>query len=671
MSQRVLIVDDELLLAKDVANTLAASGYEVHIVQDGPSALVESQQFKPDIILLDLVLPTMSGLAVCAELRRLPATRRVPIVMLTARDDEDNITRAFAAGADDYITKPVKKYELIPRLGAHLRSKRLLDELEQQTRDRTLLLELQNTLASRFDLRQILRVVASRLIEAIHVERCSIILIEPGADAGVVVVASEDPNVQDIKLELKNYPEIVETMQTRAPLVVPDADHHPVFAEVKPKQVRAAILFPMLVTNEVIGVMLLRSSQPIEALSTRELTFGQTVASATAVAVRNARMFSGIAEESVRLDVERREVAERLELVRRFEDFISGAADGMLTMNENGIITFANRAAAEMLNINAGEGLNVDFLAYVEARDRDRIRAIISQSQSAHVTSVFDVPIVLAGERRILSASISSFMHRHGATLFTFRDITRDRQNAVELKRTKDFLENLIDSSVDPIVAWTPAGEVVIMNKAAESVFGFSEKEHPRAPDLFGATGAEEIMRDLRSPERGGVGKLDLSRREITNKAGEKIPVNFTAALVYQDGQETAVVGIFADLRERLRIENKLSLAQEKLQMSEKQAVIAELAGTTAHELNQPLTSIMGYAELLKKKIQDEALKRPLEVIAREAERMAEIVRKIGRITKYETKTYVGSTRIVDLDASVSEEEGAVVIPGPDKGRPS
>ena len=208
MSQRVLIVDDELLLAKDVANTLAASGYEVHIVQDGPSALVESQQFKPDIILLDLVLPTMSGLAVCAELRRLPATRRVPIVMLTARDDEDNITRAFAAGADDYITKPVKKYELIPRLGAHLRSKRLLDELEQQTRDRTLLLELQNTLASRFDLRQILRVVASRLIEAIHVERCSIILIEPGADAGVVVVASEDPNVQDIKLELKNYPEI-------------------------------------------------------------------------------------------------------------------------------------------------------------------------------------------------------------------------------------------------------------------------------------------------------------------------------------------------------------------------------------------------------------------------------------------------------------------------------
>jgi PAS domain S-box-containing protein len=657
MPQRVLLIDDEKLLAEEIARLLGPAGYEVKIVHDGPAALAESQTFKPDIILLDLVLPSMSGISVCAELRRLPLTRRCPIVMLTARDDEDNISRAFAAGADDYITKPVRRYELIPRLGAHLRSKRLLDELEQQSRDRTLLLELQNTLASRFDLRQILRVVASRLIEAINVERCSIILIEPGTEVGVVVVASEDPAVQDIKLNLNNYPEIIETMETRAPLVVPDSETHPLFAETKPAQVRASILFPMLVTNDVIGVMLLRSSRPIEALSVRELTFGQTVAAATAVAVRNAKMFSGIAEESVRLDVERREVAERLELVRRFEDFIAGAHDGMVTIDANGIITFANRAAAQMLQIAAGDALNIDFLAFVEPRDRSRIKGLIVASQGGQVSQVFDVPILLAGERRILSASISSFMHRHEATLFTFRDVTSDRQNAVELKKTKDFLENLINSSVEPIVAWMPTGEVLLMNSAAEQVFGFTLADKLNAVDLFGASGAEEIMRDLRSPERGGVGKLELSRRDLSSKSGEKIPVNFTAALVYEDGQETAVVGIFADLRERLRIESKLSHAQEKLQMSEKQAVIAELAGTTAHELNQPLTSIIGYTELLKRKNQDEAFKKPLDVIAREAERMAEIVRKIGRITKYETKTYVGSTRIVDLDASTEQSE--------------
>ena len=104
-------------------------------------------------------------------------------------------------------------------------------------------------------------------------------------------------------------------------------------------------------------------------------------------------------------------------------------------------------------------------------------------------------------------------------------------------------------------------------------------------------------------------------------------------------------------MRERLKIEQRLAQAQEKLVVTEKQALIAELAGTTAHELNQPLTSVMGYSELLKKKLSPEDSNyRAVDIILREAERMAEIVRKIGRITRYETKAYVGSTKMIDLD---------------------
>ena len=109
-------------------------------------------------------------------------------------------------------------------------------------------------------------------------------------------------------------------------------------------------------------------------------------------------------------------------------------------------------------------------------------------------------------------------------------------------------------------------------------------------------------------------------------------------------------------MRERIKIEQRLAQAQEKLVVTEKQALIAELAGTTAHELNQPLTSVMGYSELLKKKMSPEdAHYRAVDIILREAERMAEIVRKIGRITRYETKAYVGSTQILDLDKSAGE----------------
>ena len=127
--------------------------------------------------------------------------------------------------------------------------------------------------------------------------------------------------------------------------------------------------------------------------------------------------------------------------------------------------------------------------------------------------------------------------------------------------------------------------------------------------------------------------------------------------MIYEGGKATATFGIFTDLRERVRVEQQLAQAQEKLEMSEKQALVAELAGATAHELNQPLTSVMGYAELLLRRAESASpIARAAEVIHSEAQRMAEIVRKIGRLTRYETKSYVGDQRILDLDRASGDD---------------
>jgi len=100
-------------------------------------------------------------------------------------------------------------------------------------------------------------------------------------------------------------------------------------------------------------------------------------------------------------------------------------------------------------------------------------------------------------------------------------------------------------------------------------------------------------------------------------------------------------------------MERRLKEAQSALIQTEKQAAIAELAGSAAHELNQPLTAVMGYAELLLKKLSaDDPNRRFVQTLYEEAERMAAVVKKIGRITRYESKSYVGGTRIVDLDKS-------------------
>lgn len=91
--------------------------------------------------------------------------------------------------------------------------------------------------------------------------------------------------------------------------------------------------------------------------------------------------------------------------------------------------------------------------------------------------------------------------------------------------------------------------------------------------------------------------------------------------------------------------------------MSERQAVAVELAGMAAHELNQPLTSILGYSEMLKRKIvEGDPSRKALDVISRETERMAAIVRKLGQITAYQTKPYVGSSQILDLGKKETDE---------------
>ncbi|WP_330184630.1 response regulator transcription factor [Nocardia sp. NBC_01503] len=114
----VLIVEDEESLADPLAFLLRKEGFEVTVVGDGPSALAEFDRSGADIVLLDLMLPGMSGTDVCKQLR---ARGSVPVIMVTARDSEIDKVVGLELGADDYVTKPYSSRELIARIRAVLR----------------------------------------------------------------------------------------------------------------------------------------------------------------------------------------------------------------------------------------------------------------------------------------------------------------------------------------------------------------------------------------------------------------------------------------------------------------------------------------------------------------------------------------------------------------------
>ncbi|PQA88439.1 phosphate regulon transcriptional regulator PhoB [Hyphococcus luteus] len=118
---KVLIVEDEDALSTILEYNLAKEKFEVAIATDGEEGLLKVEEFGPDIIILDWMLPKVSGIEVCRRIRSKPETRNIPIIMLTARSEEADRIRGLETGADDYLTKPFSTAELIARLKAILR----------------------------------------------------------------------------------------------------------------------------------------------------------------------------------------------------------------------------------------------------------------------------------------------------------------------------------------------------------------------------------------------------------------------------------------------------------------------------------------------------------------------------------------------------------------------
>lgn len=654
-------------------------GHELIVDETGDLEDVVIGEADADAGVIMVVGEELAG-ALIAELA---ATRDASTGVVVVTGNDGSAARFIEAGALDVWRWPLQKEEIPARVRALLRVASANATLAEKQRDARSMLELTQTLASSLEFSEILYTVVRRIAETVRVERVSIVLAPPsddrregepawraGHEVGYVVAASDNQGITNLRIDLPKYPEILEVLRTRAPVTIHDPATHPLLEgirnEVPTGMLGAISLLPITWQDEVMGALFLRAPPGRGALSEREMSFCGIVANATAVALRNARVMQTLRDQTQQVNFARFEAERRLRGLKRYADLFASAADGLAAIDASGRVLFANPRAYDIIGTTEAEVGGQSVLDLLPASERRRLAHQWRQIRRGRFPRELDIRLRAraaadgASRERIVCASFSALQDSEGAVLLSFRDVTEERAMAAELSRTKEFLEGLIQATVDAIIASDMKGNVLLFNRGAERIYGWSAAEvigKRKVTDLYPQGGAHEVMRLLKSGAHGGVGKLEQIRFEAVDSGGNRIPIYLSAAILYDDKKPVATVGIFTDIREKLRVEERLAHATEKLALTEKQAIVAELAGTTAHELNQPLTSVMGYAELLRRKLAAGSPEHhAASTIVHQTERMADIVKKIGKITKYETKTYVGGAKILDLDRATEGE---------------
>ncbi|MFO0664705.1 MAG: PAS domain S-box protein [Polyangiaceae bacterium] len=698
----ILVVDDDAVSRHVLCQALSALGVPVIAADTGAHALAEMRKECPSLILLDVVMPDIDGYELLATIRGDAVLSEVPVIVLTAVDAEDEIARAFEAGADDFVRKPFRPVELLARVRGQQRLRGSIDQLAKRERDTQLVLELTQTLSSNLDFRGILFTVVQRIAEVVLVDRVSIVLVREEGDVGYVVAASDDEQLRDLPIDLSGYPEIRRAVETGEPVIIRDATDARQPSE-RPLQVgsysatmrspavsappalssppsskagdpasepipfRSAAILPIVYEGRATGVLFLRS-HAVDSFGHRETALCRIVASAMAIALRNARVLQSLREQTQQVTVARFEAERKLRSLQRYADFFESSADGIIVLDLDGHVLFSNPKAHEISGHDgkALQGLGFHRLFSISAEDVTQLFEGFSRGEFPEGA---DFGLTRpSGETRIVNTSFTSVLREEGAILCSFRDVTQERAMEAELIKTKDSLQRVIDSSFDAIVSADMSGTVTIFSRAAERIFGrpASSVVGTSVRLLYPPGQAEHIMRQIRS----GGGRIEELQSEVLDANGRTVPVSFSGALVHDGGRVIGSVGIFTDLREKKRMEQQLQQAQEQIIAQERQAIIAELAGTAAHELNQPLQVVLAYAQLMQRKLSGESpVREAVDVVATEVQRMADIVRKIGRITKYETKDYMGTQRILDLDRA-SPESDAKVPSSKQLGRP-
>ncbi len=362
---RILVADDRMDNITLLTRYLEYEGYECIAARDGQETLDKMRDEQPDLVLLDVDMPRKDGFEVLQEARGDAAIQHIPVIILTAaRAEASDVQSGLNLGADDYVTKPFDRHELMARIRAKLRVKEAEDVIRRRNRELSILPEIGKGLGARSNLNELLNIVLRRSAETLGAIVSYVQIVNPEGGEPI----RKKFSTSEIEMEFPNLDEFWQLIEESGEgLIISDTRKDERWQAGQLNLLHSAIIVPMFGRTSLLGLLILAHEQA-DYFAADHLLLVQAIASQAAIAVENAKLYAGIAQEQKRLAV-----------------VLQYAADAILMFDAQGRLCLLNPEGEKLftdfkVNLNQplpqGYGYDALLQALNDARAAGGIKAV-------------------------------------------------------------------------------------------------------------------------------------------------------------------------------------------------------------------------------------------------------------------------------------------------------
>lgn len=366
---KVLVADDQADNVTLLVRYLVNEGYEHITAQDGMEAISMTRDEMPDLVLLDVNMPNKNGFAVLEEIRADPAIQHIPVIMLSAaRLDPSDIQSGLNLGADDYVTKPFDRHELMARIRTKLRVKQAEDEIRRRNRELSLLPEIGKELSARLDIKDLANVLLKRTVETFGANQGSLLIINESGTAQKNHLFSLPEGF--VKENTIRVDQIINTLkQDGHGFIIDDTHNDPRWYANAEDLIHSAVIVPLSGRHGLLGLLTLTHEMD-HYFNLEHLLLLQAIASQAAIAIENASLYSNVVKEQ-----------------RRLAAILQNAAEAILMFDEEGHLSLMNPVGENIfinMKLTMGESIHA-------GHGYDNLIQMIEDVRTSHVAKSMEI----------------------------------------------------------------------------------------------------------------------------------------------------------------------------------------------------------------------------------------------------------------------------------------